>query len=235
MPNEVVEQARREAKRIYVGKTPGGPSTPQDEINATLVREGLQGQVVARLKGGDAFVFGRAAEEMAAVRAAGLEVEIIPGITAAHACAARIGLPLTLRSRLREFTILTGATADGKLDLDWHALARDGRAFAVYMGVESAAKIQSKLLSAGGKPDMPVVIVENGTLPAERAFSTVLADLEACITAHSVQAPAILFFGFDWAAAGLSRPANVKEYRVDHSAEDWSGTDVAKATHWVMG
>ena len=235
VPDEIVDQARREAKRLYVGKTPGGPSAKQEEINAMLVREALQGNVVARLKGGDAFIFGRAAEEMAAVRAAGLDVEVVPGITAAHACAARVGLPLTVRNRLREFTVLTGATADGGLDLDWQALARQDHAFAVYMGVESAALIRSKLLAAGGKPETPVVIVENGTLPAERAFSTVLADLEACVITQSIEAPAILFFGLDWAAAGLSRPEMVKEYRVDHLAEDWSNTAIAEATYWVMG
>ena len=236
VPNEVVEHARREAKRIYVGKTPGGPSTPQDDINATLVREGLQGRVVARLKGGDAFVFGRAAEEMAAVRAAGLDVEVIPGITAAHACAARIGLPLTLRNTLRQFTILTGATADGHLDLDWSALTRDGHAFAVYMGVESAARIRSELLAAGGKPETPVVIVENGTLSSERAFATTLSDLTSCVSSQQVKAPAILFFGLDWSAAGLSRPASVKVFSTKASVTaPWSQAAVAEATHWVMG
>lgn len=237
VPNEIVEHARREAKRIYVGKTPGGPSTPQDEINATLVREGLQGQVVARLKGGDAFVFGRAAEEMSAVRAAGLNVEVIPGITAAHACAARIGLPLTLRSKLREFTILAGATADGELDLDWRALARHGHAFAVYMGVDNASQIRRELLKAGARPDMPVVIVENGTLVSERAFATMLHDFGACIESERIVAPAILFFGFDWQAAGLTRPSWVKAFTTmtPEFAEDWSQAQVAEATHWVMG
>jgi len=237
VPNEVVEHARREAKRIYVGKTPGEPSPAQDEINAILVREALQGTIVARLKGGDAFVFGRAAEEMAAVRAAGLDVEIIPGITAAHACAARIGLPLTLRSSVREFTILTGATADGELDLDWRALARDHHAFAVYMGVDSAPLIRRELLAAGAKADTPVVIVENGTLASERAFATVLRDLDACVKDESVQAPAILFFGLDWLTAGLTRPSHVKTFAKPVAVAEpaWSKAAVAEATHWVMG
>ena len=237
VPNEVVEHARREAKRIYVGKTPGGPSPAQEDINAILVREGLQGQIVARLKGGDAFVFGRAAEEMAAVRAAGLEVEVIPGITAAHACAARIGLPLTLRKSIREFTILTGATADGELDLDWPALARDHHAFAIYMGVESAPEIRRQLLAAGAKAETPVVIVENGTLASERAFATVLRDLDACVKDEAVQAPAILFFGLDWQSAGLTRPAQVKQFTKPATTPEpaWSKAAVAEATHWVMG
>jgi uroporphyrin-III C-methyltransferase / precorrin-2 dehydrogenase / sirohydrochlorin ferrochelatase len=237
VPEEIVERARREAKRFYVGKTPGGPATEQSEINALLVREGLKGQVVARLKGGDAFVFGRAAEEMVAVRAAGLEVDIVPGITAAHACAARIGLPLTLRNKIREFSLVTGATADDNLDLNWEALAAEQHAFAVYMGVGSTPAIRKRLLAAGAPPDLPVVIVENGTLASERAFATVLRDLDGCMKDERIVGPAILFFGLDWAKAGLSRPAHVKEYQTRGEAEtiDWTAPTDAQATHWVMG
>ena len=181
-------------------------------------------------------MFGRAAEEMAAVRAAGLDVEVIPGITAAHACAARIGLPVTNRRTIREFTLLTGATADGELALDWAALARNNHAFAVYMGVDSAPRIRRELLAAGARPDVPVVIVENGTLASERAFATVLRDLDACVKDEAVMTPAILFFGLDWQTAGLSRPAWVKEFvRPVATEPGWSKAQVAEATHWVMG
>ena len=120
---KILDYARRDAERIFVGKTPGGPTTSQAEINRILVREASAGKVVARLKGGDPFIFGRAAEEMAALQAAGIGVEVVPGVTAAHACAARIGLPVTLRERVRQFSVVTGATADGAPDLDWQALA----------------------------------------------------------------------------------------------------------------
>ena len=242
--DSVVEHARREAKRIYVGKTPvsekngGGPSAKQEDINAILVREGLQGHVVARLKGGDAFVFGRAAEEMTAVRAAGLGVEVIPGITAAHACAARIGLPLTLRGKLREFTLVTGATAEGRLELDWQALAREAQAFAVYMGIDSAPLLRTELLAHGAGADLPVVIVENGTLASERAFATTLADLVDCVETEKVLAPAIIFFGLDWQAAGLTRPRHVKPFVAatpQPVTSAWTQAAVAEATHWVMG
>ncbi len=122
----VLEYARRDAVRIDAGKMPGGRAMPQEEINRILVREALKGHRVARLKGGDAFIFGRAAEEMAAVRAAGIPVEIVPGITAAHACAASVGLPLTLRRQVRQFAVVTGATAEETLELDWDALAQPG-------------------------------------------------------------------------------------------------------------
>ncbi|HZT47918.1 MAG TPA: siroheme synthase CysG [Hyphomicrobiaceae bacterium] len=205
----VLEYARRDAERVFVGKTPGGPTTSQAEIDRILVREAKAGKVVARLKGGDPFVFGRAAEEMAAVQAAGVAVEVVPGVTAAHACAARIGLPLTLRERVRQFSVVTGTTADGEPDLDWNALAAPGSAFAVYMGVANAPLLRRNLLAAGADPDTPVVIVENGTLASERAVATTLADLTDGIASLSVASPAVIFVGLDWAEAGLCRPQSV--------------------------
>ncbi len=214
----ILAAARPGARIIDAGKEPGGPSIPQAEINRILVREALLGHRVARLKGGDGFVFGRAAEEIAAVRAAGIAVEVIPGITAAHACAASIGLPLTLREHVRQFSILTGATADGDLDLDWPALARQGQAFAIYMGVRSAGEIRDRLLSAGAGRAMPIVIVENGTLPEERTIATTLDLLADAVRDTGVKGPAIIFAGLSWEAANLSRPASVEVY-------DGSGVD----------
>src|SRR6185436_6047315 len=159
----ILEYARRDAERIFVGKNPHGASTPQAEINRTLVREAKAGKVVARLKGGDPLIFGRAAEEMAALQQAGIPVEVVPGVTAAHACAARIGLPVTLRERVRQFSVATGATSDGLPDLAWEALAAPGAACAIYMGVGNAPVIRRHLLAAGADPGTPVVLVENGT------------------------------------------------------------------------
>jgi uroporphyrin-III C-methyltransferase/precorrin-2 dehydrogenase/sirohydrochlorin ferrochelatase len=206
----ILEYARRDAVRIDAGKEPEGPSASQDEINRILVREALKGHRVARLKGGDAFVFGRAAEEMAAVRAAGIPVEVVPGITAAHACAASVGLPLTLRQKVRQFAVVTGASADGAFDLDWSALAKPGQAFAIYMGVRSAARLREKLLVAGADPDVPVVIVENGSLPQERTVATRLGALDGAIADKGITGPAIIFVGLDWAGAGLSAPDRVE-------------------------
>ncbi len=209
----VLEYARRDAQRIDVGKEPEGPSAAQDDINRILVREALKGQRVARLKGGDAFVFGRAAEEMAAVRAAGIPVEVIPGITAAHACAAGIGLPLTLRQRVRQFAVVTGASADGAIDLDWNALAKPGQAFAIYMGVRSAGRFRDELLAAGAGAQTAVVVVENGTLASERVIATELGHLPRAIEDLGVMGPAIIFVGLDWAAAGLSPPDKLERYQ----------------------
>jgi uroporphyrin-III C-methyltransferase/precorrin-2 dehydrogenase/sirohydrochlorin ferrochelatase len=208
----ILEYARRDAVRIDVGKEPEGDSALQEDINRILVREALKGQRVVRLKGGDAFVFGRAAEEMAAVRAAGIPVEVVPGITAAHACAASVGLPVTLRAKVRQFAVVTGASADGPLELDWPALAQPGQAFAIYMGVRTAQHFRDKLLGAGAAPQTPVVIVENGTLSNERALATELALVADAIAEAGIHGPAVIFVGLDWASGGLSRPDKVEVY-----------------------
>jgi uroporphyrin-III C-methyltransferase/precorrin-2 dehydrogenase/sirohydrochlorin ferrochelatase len=213
---KVLEYARRDAERIFVGKTPGGPTTSQAEINRILVREASAGKVVARLKGGDPFIFGRAAEEMAALQGAGIGVEIVPGVTAAHACAASIGLPVTLREHVRHFSVVTGATADGAPDLDWRALAEPGAAFAIYMGVGNAPLLRGNLLAAGADPATPVVIVENGTLATERAGATTLSDLTACVAEQAIAGPAVMFVGLDWETAGLCRPETVTLHRRQH-------------------
>ncbi|HEY7669967.1 MAG TPA: siroheme synthase CysG [Hyphomicrobium sp.] len=225
----ILEYARRDAVRIDAGKEPDGPSASQDEINRILVREALKGQRVARLKGGDAFIFGRAAEEIAAVRAAGIPVEVVPGVTAAHACAASVGLPLTLRQKVRQFAVVTGASADGAFDLDWGALAKPGQAFAIYMGVRSAAHFCDKLLAAGAVAATPVVIVENGSLPSERAVATELGMLHRAISETGIKGPAIIFVGLDWANAGLSVPDKVEVYASERQAESVCAARAADA------
>ncbi|MEC9369499.1 MAG: siroheme synthase CysG [Pseudomonadota bacterium] len=208
----VLDYARRDAERIHVGKVPGGPSTSQDEINRILVREASAGKIVARLKGGDPFIFGRASEEMSALARAGLSYEVVPGVTSAHACAASVGLPVTSRGVVRKFSLLTGATADGEPDHDWSALAGPGQAFAIYMGVRSAGLVRDKLIEAGADPATPVVVVENGTLPDERAFATTLDDLEALVDARRISGPSMIFVGLDWSDMGLETPTKIEHF-----------------------
>ena len=215
----ILDYARRDALRIEVGKTPGGPSAAQNEINQILVCEALKGQRVARLKGGDAFIFGRAAEEIAAVSAAGVPVEIVPGITAAHACAASVGLPLTLRQKVQQFAVVTGASAGETLDLDWESLARPGHAFAIYMGVRAAPEFRAKLLKAGAQAGTKVVIVENGTLPSERVVATELGVLDRAVAETGITGPAIIFVGLDWEQAGLSQPERVEVFMPPRAAD----------------
>ena len=155
VPAAILEKARRDARRIHVGKTPGGPSTPQDEINAILVAEAQAGNRVVRLKGGDPFVFGRAVEEIEALHAAGIAVEVVPGVTAALGAAASARVAVTARGERRALTILTGATAEGPAEHDWQALARPGQALAVYMGVGTAALLGTSSPRARHRPAHP--------------------------------------------------------------------------------
>lgn len=245
VPQSILEHARRDAVRIFAGKKGYGVATDQAQINAVLVREAAKGQKVVRLKGGDPFVFGRAAEEMAAVRAAGIPVDVVPGITAAHGCAASIGLPLTLREKVRHFSVVTGATSSYLPDLDWATLARPGHAFAVYMGVRSAGAVTARLLAEGASPDLPIIVVENGTRPGERVLQATLSGLPQALAAHAVKGPAVIFAGLDWADAHLSPPDRlIVAEKPEPAVSPWNSQlygrpqtpeEIAMTTHWVAG
>ncbi len=191
----ILEMARRDAVRIPVGKTPFVKSTPQEEINAILVREASKGQKVVRLKGGDPYVFGRGGEEQAAVEAAGFDVDVVPGITAALGCAASAKLPITQRGYNRSITLLTASADNGIAQHDWAALAKPGQAFAIYMGLHAAGDVSSNLLDAGIDPATPVTVVENGTLPNERVLKTTIGGLWENLTLNAVEGPAIIYVG----------------------------------------
>jgi uroporphyrin-III C-methyltransferase/precorrin-2 dehydrogenase/sirohydrochlorin ferrochelatase len=191
----VVDLARRDARRIAVGKVPGGPSTGQEAINAILVEEALAGNRVVRLKGGDPFVFGRAVEEIRAVEAAGIPVEIVPGVTAALAAAANARLPITERGKRRALTLLTGQTMDGPAEHDWQALARGGQSLAIYMGVAAGPAIARELIAAGLDPATPVTIVENASLAAEKTVTGRIDQLSDLLLRAGIRGPAILFVG----------------------------------------
>jgi uroporphyrin-III C-methyltransferase/precorrin-2 dehydrogenase/sirohydrochlorin ferrochelatase len=216
--DRVLDHARRDAIRIRAGKEGYGTTTEQSEINRILVREARGGRNVVRLKGGDPLVFGRAAEEMAALQRAGIPVDIVPGVTAAHAAAASIGLPLTLRDKVRQFSVVTGTTGAGLPDLDWRALAAPGQAFAVYMGVRNALALSARLLAEGAAPGTTVLVVENATRPNERVVETTLAELAHALRAHGISQPAVILVGLDWDDAGLRRPARVERYRAGADA-----------------
>lgn len=209
----VVELARRDARRIHVGKIPYAAgaearlSTSQEAINAILMREALAGNRVVRLKGGDPFVFGRAVEEIEAVEAAGIPVTIVPGVTAALAAAANARLPITERGKRRSLTIMTGQTRDGPAEHDWAALARAGQTLAVYMGVKAGPDIAAKLIEAGLAPTTPISIVENASLPAEKTATGALQDIGELLASSGITGPAILFIGVAPLAVAAALPA----------------------------
>ncbi len=193
----VLELARREAQRVNVGKRGHGPSVGQADISALLVSLGLAGKKVVRLKGGDPAVFGRTNEEIAAARAAGIACTIIPGITAALAAAASLGLSLSERDRARRIQFITAHAADGSLPerLDWPALVDPGATTAVYMGVKTLPALVERLLAEGLDPLTPAVMVENVSLPEERRFAAAIAAMPALVAAGAPAGPCMLLYG----------------------------------------
>jgi uroporphyrin-III C-methyltransferase/precorrin-2 dehydrogenase/sirohydrochlorin ferrochelatase len=206
VPEVVVAQGRRDAERIYVGKAKGAHSVTQAEINDVLVREAKAGRRVVRLKSGDPLIFGRAGEEIAALRAAGVSFDIVPGITAAFAAAAETEIPLTLRGVASSLVFVTGHDADGETLPDWAGLALRGTTVAVYMGLSVAAMVAARLIGAGLAPSTPVAVVENASLPEQRAFAGRLDELGA-MTSDGLVGPALFVIGEVVAQSRLVRDA----------------------------
>ena len=190
----VLDLAPPTAQRISVAKKRARHTLPQEAINALIVAHVKTGAIVVRLKGGDPFVFGRGGEEVEAVRAAGLPVEVIPGVSAALGCAAEAMLPLTHRDWSSAVSFVAGQ-CKGLSEQDWSGLAGKGRTLVIYMGVATAEAIADKLMADGVAPDMPVAVLERGTLSGSRALKTLLADLGPMVAREDVQSPAVIVVG----------------------------------------
>ena len=206
VPDAVLDRARRDARRLYVGKTRGDHSVPQDQIEQLMIDEARAGHRVVRLKGGDPFVFGRGGEELAAVRAAGIPVFVVPGVTAALACAASAGIPLTHRDHAQAVTFVTAQAKPGGTDADWARLAGPNHTLAIYMGTDRAAETASALIAAGRPGSTPVAVVENGSRPDERVLHGRLDGLSALVRGANLTGPALLFVG-ETAAFSLAQDA----------------------------
>ena len=212
----ILDRARRDATRIYVGKSRGAAEKSQDEINALLLAEARAGKRVIRLKGGDPFVFGRGGEEADYLARRGVRVVTVPGITAATACAAAAGIPLTHRDHVQALTFVTGQGRDGEPDLDWAGLASGRQTIAVYMGRAMAGRIAEKLIEAGMSPATPAAMIENATLPEQWIATAPLSEL-GCLAAagedRGARAPALFVIGEvvrkaqAWAEPALRRAA----------------------------
>ncbi len=190
----VFEHVRPEAQRINVAKKRDRHMIPQDGINALIIAHVKTGAIVVRLKGGDPFIFGRGGEEVEAVRAAGLRVDVIPGVSAALGAAAETMLPLTHRDWSSAVSFVAG-TCKGLADQNWSGLAGHGRTLVIYMGVTTARAIADKLIAEGVSPAVAVAVLERGTLPGSRAMRTLLADLGDMVEREQVISPAILVIG----------------------------------------
>ena len=182
--------ARSDVQSIEVGKRGGCKSTPQAFIEKLLIRYARQGKNVVRLKGGDPFVFGRGGEEVEALLAAGIAVEVIPGITAGIAVPAALGIPVTHRGLAHGVTFVTGHSSDGNAP-DWASLARAGTTLVIYMGLKNLARIRGALLAAGMDGATPACLIENGTLPDQNERVATLATLSG----DGFEGPALIVIG----------------------------------------
>ena len=196
--DEVVAHASPAARVIHVGKRGGCKSTPQAFIERLMLMAAREGENVVRLKGGDPFIFGRGGEEMEHLRAAGVHVEIVNGITSGLAAATSLGVPLTHRDHAQGVVFITGHAQKGDDAPDWRslaAMARDARlTLVIYMGVSSAARIQQDLL-AGLPPQTPVAIIQRASLPDQRHAVTSLGELAATIASQQLASPSVIVVG----------------------------------------
>jgi uroporphyrin-III C-methyltransferase/precorrin-2 dehydrogenase/sirohydrochlorin ferrochelatase len=197
--NEVLELARRDAQRLFVGKMPGQSHIAQSQINALLVDLARSGKRVCRLKGGDPFIFGRGGEELEALAAAGIRFEVVPGITAAAGCAAYAGIPLTHREHAQMVTFVTGH-CQGSIEqqpdkIDWELLARPRHTAVFYMGLAHLEEIVQRLREHGAPGERPAALIEQGTQATQRVITATLAGLVAAAREAQIAAPALLIVG----------------------------------------
>jgi uroporphyrin-III C-methyltransferase/precorrin-2 dehydrogenase/sirohydrochlorin ferrochelatase len=190
----VLDRVRRDAKRVFVGKRRGEPGIGQDEINKRMVDAAQAGRKVVRLKGGDAFVFGRGGEELERLREQHIPVVIVPGITAALGCAAEAELPLTFRNEATRLSFITAHRADEAAGVDWSKVADKETTVVVYMGLASAAAVRDGLTKAGRDPATPAAVLARGTRPDSRAVVGRLDDLPK-LAAAAGEGPALLVIG----------------------------------------
>jgi len=197
IPPGALDGAREDAELVYVGKQPGVPSVPQDEIGARLVEAGQAGKSVVRLKGGDPFVFGRGGEEGEVLREAGVEFEVVPGVTAGVAATAYAGIPVTHRDDASAVAFVTGHEDPEKEEsaLDWEALARFPGTLVFYMGVKRLAENASSLIESGRDPEEPAAAIERGTWPGQRTVTATLGTIAETVAREEIKAPALIVVG----------------------------------------
>ncbi|TBR39242.1 MULTISPECIES: siroheme synthase CysG [Dyella] len=193
--SEVLALARRDAERIDVGKQAGHHHATQAYIHALMLAHAQAGRRVVRLKGGDPFIFGRGGEELQFLRSHGIPYEVVPGITAALACAAYAGIPLTHREHARSVRLITAHCRESANELDWASLARERETLAVYMGVAELPVLTQQLLIHGRAPETPFALIENGGRSSQRVVAGPLSQLPLLAEAHRVTSPALLILG----------------------------------------
>lgn len=209
----VVEMARREAEKIHVGKRGHKPSCKQDHIVELMVALAAEGKRVVRLKGGDPMIFGRASEEIAALNAAGIPVEVVPGVTAALGAAATLKLSLTEREKARRLQFITAHAHDGQLpeNIDWRSICDPCASTVVYMGVKTLDALTGRLLENGIDPFTPAILVERATCPDERRIYGTVETLASRVAEAAPTGPCIILIGEAFGEALDLRSAQVKQ------------------------
>jgi uroporphyrinogen III methyltransferase/synthase len=197
IPAGALDGARADAELLFVGKEGGGPSVPQADTEQLMVAHAQEGKSVVRLKGGDPFVFGRGGEEALTLRAAGIDFEVVPGVTAGVAASAYAGIPVTHRGLASAVALITGHEDPDKEDtaIDWPALAAFPGTLVLYMGVRRLPHIAASLIDAGRDPDEPAAVIEKGTLPDQRTVTATLSTIADVVRDENVRAPSITVIG----------------------------------------
>lgn len=196
-PRDLLSDLAPTVELIDVAKVPRSRFTAQEDINALLVDRARSGKRVVRLKGGDAYVFGRGYEEFLALNEAGIPVRVVPGLSSSISVPALAGIPVTHRGVVHEFTVVSGHLPPGHHDslVNWTALARMTGTLVLLMAVENAGAIADTLLAGGRPADLPAAVICDGSLPTERVVHTVLGDLSEAIVRENVQPPAVIVIG----------------------------------------
>jgi uroporphyrin-III C-methyltransferase/precorrin-2 dehydrogenase/sirohydrochlorin ferrochelatase len=191
----ILDMARRDARRIYVGKERNNHVMRQEQINRLLADLAKEGHRVLRLKGGDPFIFGRGGEEIDTLAAEGIPFQVIPGITAASGCAAYSGIPLTHRDCAQSVTFVTGHLKDGSMNLNWEQLARPNQTIVFYMGMLGLPIIVDQLIAHGVSPAMPIALVEQGTTHMQRVYTGTLATILSIMEQEQPKPPTLIIVG----------------------------------------
>lgn len=192
---EILDLARRDSEKIYVGKQREKHTLPQESINILLADLAKAGKRVARLKGGDPFIFGRGGEEIETLMQQGINFQVVPGITAASGCATYAGIPLTHRDHAQSCTFVTGHLKDNSINLNWTQLAAPNQTIVIYMGLVGLEKICQSLIAHGSPKDLPVALVQQGTTTNQRVITGTLATLPVIIGGLNIKPPTLIIIG----------------------------------------
>lgn len=192
---EIVEMCRKDAERVFVGKKRSDHAVPQDGINQLLIDYARQGKKVARLKGGDPFIFGRGGEEIEQLALQHIPFQVVPGVTAAAGCASYSGIPLTHRDYAQSVRFVTGHLKDNSINLPWAELVHSHQTVVFYMGLVGLPSICDQLIAHGRSPDTPIALIQQGTTPNQKVVVGKLSNMVAKIAADPVQAPTLIIVG----------------------------------------